>query len=358
MQNINDNLRIDSHKLIYHPERVNDWLIGKNIYPIYMEISPSGGCNHRCIFCAKDYLKYKRVFLDTSSLKKTIKTASHCGVKSIMFAGEGEPLLHKDIAEIIEYTKLCGIDSAVTTNGVKLSGELAKKILPHLSWIRISLDAASAKTYMKIHRAAKEDFNRVLDNLSTAVVLKRRNKYPVTIGVQFLLIKENSGEEVKLAEKLRDLGVDYLIIKPYSKHLYSHSKVKDDYRYENCIKNEDKFKKLENDSFKIYLRKHTMMKLKSKRRYAHCLGLPFWAYLDAEGNFFACSSYLGRKEFNFGNIYKSPFKDIFNSLARRRIIKYCATNLNTYKCRKNCRLDEINTYLWELKYPAAHFNFI
>ena len=40
---------IDSHKLIYHPERVaqvmkvgKDWEKAKNIYPIYMEISPIG----------------------------------------------------------------------------------------------------------------------------------------------------------------------------------------------------------------------------------------------------------------------------------------------------------------------------
>ena len=47
--------RIDSHKLIYHPERVADWMAGNNIYPICMEISPSSSCNHRCQICAFDY---------------------------------------------------------------------------------------------------------------------------------------------------------------------------------------------------------------------------------------------------------------------------------------------------------------
>lgn len=51
-----DKYRIDSHKLIYHVSRVNDWLNGKLIYPIYMEISPIGSCNHRCIFCAYDFI--------------------------------------------------------------------------------------------------------------------------------------------------------------------------------------------------------------------------------------------------------------------------------------------------------------
>jgi len=51
-----DKYRIDSHKLIYHIPRVSDWLNDKVVYPIYMEISPVGSCNHRCIFCAYDYI--------------------------------------------------------------------------------------------------------------------------------------------------------------------------------------------------------------------------------------------------------------------------------------------------------------
>ena len=44
---MSDKYRIDSHKLIYHPKRVADWLKfhnqweeAKKIYPIYFEITP------------------------------------------------------------------------------------------------------------------------------------------------------------------------------------------------------------------------------------------------------------------------------------------------------------------------------
>ena len=52
-----DKYRIDSHKLIYHVDRVHAWQQGENVYPIYMEISPAGTCNHRCTFCALDYME-------------------------------------------------------------------------------------------------------------------------------------------------------------------------------------------------------------------------------------------------------------------------------------------------------------
>ncbi|MBE9532248.1 MAG: radical SAM protein, partial [Proteobacteria bacterium] len=35
-----DKYKIDSHKLIYHVERTNEWLSGEDIYPIYVEMSP------------------------------------------------------------------------------------------------------------------------------------------------------------------------------------------------------------------------------------------------------------------------------------------------------------------------------
>lgn len=38
---MSENIRMDSHKLIYHPDTVARWLKGENIYPIEIEISPA-----------------------------------------------------------------------------------------------------------------------------------------------------------------------------------------------------------------------------------------------------------------------------------------------------------------------------
>src|SRR3990167_6458018 len=98
-----DKYNIDGHKMDMHPERVAQWLGGnkREVYPIYVEISPVGHCNHRCTFCAVDYIGYKSRSLDVIKLKQALLEMGIKGVKSIMFAGEGEPLLHKNIGEII-----------------------------------------------------------------------------------------------------------------------------------------------------------------------------------------------------------------------------------------------------------------
>src|SRR3990167_8761699 len=101
-----DRYKIDSHKMNYHVDRIHEWLYQtKTTYPIYVEISPSGACNHRCSFCAVDYIGYKTRFLDAELLKARISEMGERGIRSIMFAGEGEPLLHKDLSEIIANTR-------------------------------------------------------------------------------------------------------------------------------------------------------------------------------------------------------------------------------------------------------------
>ena len=139
-----DKYRIDSHKLIYHVPRVNDWLNEKNIYPIYMEVSPSGACNHRCLYCGLDFMGYKPDYLKTEILIERLSELGTLGIKSIMYAGEGEPFLHPEMVSIIEHTRESGIDVALTTNGVLLRKEIVERVLSNTEWIKVSINEGTS----------------------------------------------------------------------------------------------------------------------------------------------------------------------------------------------------------------------
>ncbi|MFA6384492.1 MAG: radical SAM protein [Candidatus Omnitrophota bacterium] len=354
-----DKFRIDSHKLIYHVPRVNAWLAGKAIYPLYIEISPSGICNHRCIFCAYDFVGYKPNFLDTSILKSRLGEMASLGVKSVLYSGEGEPLLHKDISAIVNYTRRSGIDTALASNGVLLDKSMADSILGSLSWIKISMNAGTKKTYASIHRAPAADFDRVVKNLSYAARLKRQKKYECAIGIQILLLPENSGEIVALARKARDIGADYVVVKPYSQHPLSITRKYEDMKYSQYLKLADKLKGIQDKNFEVIFRTAAMKKWDDGgHSYKHCYALPFWAHIDSAGTIWGCPVYFGDERFNRGNIYKNTFKQIWRSAKRKELENFARNKLNIRHCRVNCRMDEINRYLWELKNPSAHVNFI
>ena len=355
-----DKYKIDSHKLIYHVGRINSWLQGQNVYPIYAEISPSGTCNHRCTYCALDFMGYQPRFLDTEVLKERLTEMGSLGLRSVMYAGEGEPFLHKQMADIIVHTKAkAGIDVGITTNGVLMREEIIEKILGHTTWIKTSINGATAETYAKVHRTAPEDFDRVVRNMSYAAKLKRDNGYACTLGMQLMLLPENRHEAVPLARLAKEIGLDYLVVKPYSQHPLSKTTTYKDIVYSDYLELAEPLKELSDKDFNVIFRIRTMEKWdQGTKTYKHCHALPFWTYIDAGGNVWGCSMFLGKEEFLYGNINESTFQEIWESEKRKESLHRVETELDTSRCRINCRMDEVNRYLWELKNPPEHVNFI
>ncbi len=353
---MSENIRMDSHKLIYHPEVVAKWLKGENIYPIEIEISPSGACNHRCVFCAVDYIGYKPFFLNKDVILRDISQMSRKGLKSVICSGEGEPLLNKNMPDIANGIKACGVDVAMSSNGVLFTKEKAKDCLGAFTWIRFSVASMDETSYDKIQRGKQGDLERVKTNLADAVKVKRDNNLKTTLGVQCLLLPDNMEQLPDMAKQLREIGVDYLTIKPYSQHLHSDNSFQ--IHYEEMLDLEKEIKQYATDDFSIYFRANAMKKMHHEKCYKECLGLPFMTHIDSQGNVWPCIAHIGTEEFCYGNINEWTFEEIWEGTRRQEIIKQLNSLDINKVCREACRLDEINKYLNELKHPGEHVNFI
>ncbi len=365
-----DRFAIDSHKLIYHPRRVaqwldagDDWQKARSIYPLYVELSPVGACNHRCTFCAVDYIGYQAQRLDLDRITPRLREMGELGVKSIMFAGEGEPLLHKQLPEMIEVCADSGIDTAITTNATVVSDKFLDRGLPHLSWIKASVNAGRADTYADIHRTNSDDFPRVITNLQRLVEQRERHGHRCTLGAQSLLLPENRHEMVELARLCRDhIGLDYLVVKPYSQHRFSDTHIYEDTRYTAMDELAEALAAENREGFNVVFRDATMRKLDEpqQQRYPRCHATPFfWAYVMADGSLYGCSAYLTDPRFNYGNLNEQGFKDIWQGERREASFQHVRKQLDIRDCRTNCRMDDINRYLHALATDSvAHVNFI
>lgn len=363
---MSDKFRIDSHKLLFHPKRVSqwqeaygDWEKEKLIYPIYVEVSPYGGCNHRCTFCGVDYMGYKSIKIDVDVYARAIADMGRLGVKSVMFAGEGEPFLHKDLPQMVALSKDSGVDVGITTNFVMANEKNLPTILKYASWIKVSLNAGDKESYARIHRTKEADFEKVLENLSLAVRLRQEQGSSCTIGAQMLLLPQNYHTTFILASRLKAIGVDYLVIKPYSQHLFSKTREYERLDYTAYLALEQQLDTLNDGQFQVVFRAQTMKKLQTKQTYEKCYSTPyFWGYISSNGDVYGCSCYLGQEKFAYGNINSGSFESIWQGDRRAENAKFIRENLNISQCRVNCRMDSVNRYLWELSHPNSHINFI
>ena len=303
-----------------------------------------------------DYIGYKPNFLDTDLILKNLKDLFAKGLKSVIFAGEGEPLMHKDAPKIFNETKSFGIDVALSTNGALLTKEISEQCLQSMTWIRFSIAAATDEIYNKIQRGRKGDLQKVYKNLQDAVKIKRDKNLKVTLGGQLLLLEDNKNEAYQLAKNLREIGLDYITIKPFIPSKYSGHLISVD--YSDSIEIERRVKELATDNFSVYFRHQAVKNLDIEKPYEKCYALPFMSHITAEGKIFPCVAFAGIEEFIYGNLYEKSFVEIWESAHTREIMNNFSGEFLKKNCRKACRLDEMNKYLSELKNPGAHVNFI
>ncbi len=401
---MSDEFRIDSHKLMLHPQRVGQWLESrddweraKDVFPVYIEVSPVGFCNHACTFCGVDYMldRPDKTTLEPELLKSVITDMAQHGVRSLMFAGAGEPLIYKKLAAIIRHADDVGIDTSITTNGVLMSEEFCREAFraKRLRWIKVSINGGTAPVYEALHQARPGDFEKVLANLATAVKVRQELGCGPTLGAQMVALPEvektdhrfpgvtkkypaNFDTAVDLARAAKACGIDYLVIKPYSQHLMSE-KTK---AYEHVHYQQPAWaaaaQQEATDKFKVIVRYQTMAHWESADRgYDFCRATPhFWAYLEADGNVWGCSAYLGRNDpvtgevfgddrFCYGNVKTESFSDIWRGEKRHANWEYLRKSpheggLDISECRKNCRMHSVNLYLHELANPGPHDTFI
>ena len=356
-----DKYRIDGHKLFWHLDRVAAWQKGELPAPIYLEVSPVSYCNHRCIFCGIDFAMDKGVRLDTPAFCDRLREMGKLVVRSIMFAGEGEPLLHKDLPLFVRIARESGIDVSITTNGSLGNEALWRELLPHLSWLRFSVDAGTAEVYAQVHGVAASSFQSTLNSIASAVAVKKELKLPVTIGVQFLIMEENVSDIEEAIRVFSSMGVQYFALKPYSRHPKAIKDKDVVYSPETaaCIAGlAEKYQPLTETA--LIFRKETLLKYFSKERnYGHCYALPFWGYVTSKGDFYTCSVFIGDEKFRAGNLYDQKMEELFFGEARKRSVCYARNELDLgHDCRINCRMARVNEFLELLANPPEHVNFV
>lgn len=358
-----DKYIMDGHKLYWHLDRVNDWLAGKRIAPIHIDVGLSKGCNIKCEYCfgamqGNFYRKGSEVYFPREPLLRYMRDAGKAGVRSMGLIGEAEPLMNPSVYDAIVEGKKSGIDMALGTNGILFdTGAAGERALESLSWIRFNISAATDAAYRRVHRS--NDFSKAVEKIKFCVDTKRRKGLGLTVGLQMVLTPTNVDQVVALAKLGKELGVDYLVVKQCSDSVENDlgifTKLGEYENYAGILKEAEDVS-CEGYSVIIKWKKITNM---GKRDYSSCLGVPFLLYSSGNGRLYPCGMFFDTKEeeYRMGDLTKQSFTEILASDRYWEVVDK-VKKIDVAGCYSNCRTHAINDFLWKLKHPPEHVNFV
>ncbi|ODS30082.1 MAG: Radical SAM protein [Candidatus Scalindua rubra] len=357
---IKDEYMMDSHKLLWHLDRVCQWQQGKRIAPLHLDIGITTGCNMGCVYCygvlqGRD-MANQRFNMPKDALLRLLKDAKDIGVRSIAFIGEGENTLNDALYDGLSFAKEIDLDVSIATNGIKIPRERLQDMMEALKWMRFNISAATRDSYYNIHKI--KAYDRVVNNIQAAVELKRKHKMEIAIGLQMVVVRDNISDIVPLARLGKKLGVDYLVVKPCSDTYDGTMSTP----HEKYLEIEDIMQEAEcfsDESYTVSVKWRKMKNL-GRKGFEMCYGTSFLLQISGDGTVFPCGHFFNirRDEFTMGNIIDASLKEVVKSERYWNVHKKIqCVNVNR-DCETNCRHYYISQFLWDLKNPPRHVNFI
>ena len=112
-----------------------------------LRITLTNRCNVNCLYCHHDGMVKSKDEMTADELYTICKIAKKIGVRKIRLSG-GEPLLKKDIVEIVEKIASLGFkDISMTTNGILLEKYAQDLKDAGLDRVNVSLDTLNRETF-------------------------------------------------------------------------------------------------------------------------------------------------------------------------------------------------------------------
>jgi radical SAM protein with 4Fe4S-binding SPASM domain len=347
-------------KLLAHSERVKRMLAGEPVFPISVELDLSLRCNHQCTWCSFDgWRQANWINFPAARALTLIDELAACGVLSVTLTGGGEPLVHKAAPEVMRRLTANGLEWGLVTNGFHLSHERRDLAGQHATFVRVSLDAGTPETHMRIHGAPYEQLNDILFNMEQLIANGRDR---LVVGASFCVFDSNLREITTAAQRLKAIGASYLEVRPVYPTEWRGGRQDDQGISESNIavaaaEIECARSLYEDGSFRIIGMIDRFEAVKSFRHrdfYDACRITDLSTVISSDGHVYACCVHRGLKPFSGGSVLERPFRDVWLSEERRAM----RDGIDIDKCPK-CRYVGLNAVIQgACVTDTMHSNFV
>ena len=314
-------------------------------------------CNAKCKHCGSRAGENVNVQdeLTTEEIKDTLKKISEKtdASKILLNITGGEPLVRKDLFEVMDYAVKLGFHWGITTNGMLMDDEVIKKMKDtKLATMSVSLDGLE-DSHDKF-RGIKWSYKKIIENIEKLKAEKFLHCFQITTVVN----KLNIGELEEMYKVMQDLEVD-------SWRVVNMDPIGRANDNQNLALDKDDFKYL----LDFIKEKRKASNFDITYGCAHFVGMNYekeirdnmffcatgitTASILYNGDIFVCPNVERRKELIQGNVRTDDFMDVWNNKFEwfRKM-----DNLKSKECEKcedwkYCRGDATHTWDFDNNRP-------
>ena len=202
------NIKYDPNKNIYSVSKIGNNFITKG--PLNVGLQITRFCNFRCIYCSESAKYTNRLnIIDDPTLNNInimVKNLKNAGVFRINLTG-GEPLLRKDLVDIVNLIYDNGIFVGICSNLSLLSEKLAKSIRDKILYFEVSLDGLPCKQ--------KENGRIWNGSFLDRLAILRNNNIPIRIAsvlnfINYDVAMNNINYIINIGKKFDVLSIKFM----------------------------------------------------------------------------------------------------------------------------------------------------
>lgn len=289
----------------------------KQAFPVTANLAITHNCQCKCIHCSADPFKSPdKTELTVDEIKTVVDGALDLGATLIIFVG-GEPLLRKDLFELIDYVDKSKAIVMIFTNGLLLNAENVKRLAESgLATLNISIDSSDSNLH-NTFRGVPGCYEKAFEGAA------RCREAGILTGISTYATSESlkSGMVEKLLQIAQDEGFSEVTIFdciPSGKFLKDASKILSPEERKELIALAKKFHESEHP-----MGVNAMAQINSAEG-SGCYGAHSQFYMTAYGDINPC-------DFNpikFGNVRDLPIQAIW-----QKMVSHPDFNKRFHSCR-------------------------
>ncbi len=325
-------------KLAAHPDVLRSLRGAGQLITVHL--MPQNVCNQRCSFCSYRMPENKNSeafdegkHIPWAAMGRLLDDFKAMGVRGIELTGGGEPLAYPKIAELCGELRRRAFAVSMVTNGTlyQQAGAGVVAMGDALRWVRVSIDAATAKTYATMRQTPAHGFGKAWAMVQHLAETRSSFHPEFRLGVGFVLSNENLAEVLPFVEMAKDAGADNvrLSLTFSDKHLdyfedrtALHQAVED---------SRDAAADFTDDTFTVHnlIPKRYWEQEHPAQDYRRCPTKDVLCVVEGEGKVYTCCTFTGSKRGLYGNFMEHPggFRGLWEENAERR---------RTWDCRAEC----------------------